>query len=303
MLGMKLLEEIGSGMARQWVDRILSPSLIFWFGGFLSYLTEHKGTPILSALHELDFDAQVFIVVAVMIVTALSSIVIEDIQFSALRFMEGYWPPFLGELSRMRIDAIKVRLKRKENEWTALAQRFETLTGTELQDYMRLDGELASYPVLKRLMPTRLGNVLRTAEDYSWNRYGLAIGVLWPRLWLVMPKEARREISHARARLDGAVRLCLWSILFLIWSVWAWWWVVPVSILGMIAGYLKTHKAAGIFGELICTSFDLYRAEIYKSLRWPLPRNAEEEYKAGKKLTNYLWRGSHEKALIFTAYP
>jgi hypothetical protein len=49
--------------------------------------------------------------------------------------------------------------------------------------------------------------------------------------------------------------------------------------------------AARNYGDLIDAAFDLYRHQLYRALRVPLPRNSEEEKKAGQLLSENLWRG------------
>lgn len=53
-----------------------------------------------------------------------------------------------------------------------------------------------------RLMPTRLGNVLRAAESGVEDKYGIDPVPCWPALWLVLPDETRTEVTAARASLD-----------------------------------------------------------------------------------------------------
>jgi hypothetical protein len=47
-------------------------------------------------------------------------------------------------------------------------------------------------------------------------------------------------------------------------------------------------NAATIYGDLLESAFDLYRIELYKAMRWPLPRSPEEKRQLGTKLSNYL---------------
>jgi len=116
-----------------------------------------------------------------------------------------------------------------------------------------------------------------------------------------MPEGAQKEIISARGRLDAAVRLVVWSLLFVIWSTWAWWWALPLAAVGTIWGYLRALEAAGVYGELLRTAFDLYRLELYELLRWPLPTTPAEEQRMGRELTSYLWSGSYAETLTFTS--
>lgn len=78
-------------------------------------------------------------------------------------------------------------------------------------------------------MLTKLGNILRAAENRLSERYGLVMTICWLRRWLLLPDKTKQEITEVRATLDTAARMFLWSLLFLIWTVWAWW--VPLVTL------------------------------------------------------------------------
>ncbi|WP_392533732.1 hypothetical protein [Nostoc sp. C117] len=148
-------------------------------------------------------------------------------------------------------------------------------------------------------MPTKLGNILRAAESRPYDKYGLDAVICWSRLWLVLPDGVKKELQEARSSLNTAPRFWLWSLLFIVWTVWAWW-AVPAGLLGLIFAYYWTVDAAGVYCSLLESAFDLYRLELYKSLRWPIPINPKQEQESGKQLTIYLLRGSDQDRPIFT---
>jgi hypothetical protein len=61
---------------------------------------------------------------------------------------------------------------------------------------------LAYLPKPKRLLPTRLGNALRAAEDRAGQRYGLLTVTILPRLYPYLSERVRRPCNQ----LDVAVR-------------------------------------------------------------------------------------------------
>ncbi|MDY6799018.1 MAG: hypothetical protein SVX28_09810 [Pseudomonadota bacterium] len=289
MFSTKLWDQIASSVAQQWVERLFSPVLLFWAGGVLAYITAHDPKLLLDFLRGLDTPLQIALAVGGLVGVAGSAAVVESMQLSALRLLEGYWPRWLHPLRCYLRERLRKRIEKWDDTWRKLGVRYTELEAEELETYAYLDEMLATYPQEKRLLPTRLGNCLRAAEDYAWRHYGLAIGVVWPRLWGVMPEGAQKEISEARKRLDTAVRFWLWSFLFLVWTVWAWW-MIPLALLGMVWGYRQALEAAGVYGELLRAAFDIHRGALYKALRWPLPTNPAEEHQTGQQITDYLWR-------------
>ncbi len=139
-------------------------------------------------------------------------------------------------------------------------------------------------------MPTKLGNILRSAENRPWDKYGLDAVICWPRLWLLLPEEVKKELSEARASLDSAARTLLWGVLFLVWTIWAWW-ALLVGLIIAIWAYQWALNAAEVYGDLLESTFDLHRFSLYDMLRWPPPENSVVEKEEGTKLTRYLFRG------------
>ena len=141
-----------------------------------------------------------------------------------------------------------------------------------------------------QFLPTQLGNLLRASEARSLERYGLDAVVCWPRLWLLLPDHTRKELQTARGALNQAVRNWLWSSLFLIWTLFAWW-VPLVAILCACLSYRMALTAAAVYVDLLESTFDLHRHLLYPALRHQPPTNPAQEVNDGKKLTEYLWRG------------
>jgi hypothetical protein len=115
-------------------------------------------------------------------------------------------------------------------------------------------------------MPTQFGNILRPAEERPKNQYGLDTFICWPRLWLLLPDSVKTELTEARMTLNIGARIWLWSLLFLLWTPLAWW-AIPAGILSAYLAYRWLLNAAIIYGDLLESAFDLYRLELYKSLR------------------------------------
>ncbi len=162
------------------------------------------------------------------------------------------------------------------------------LTLKEEEEYARLDWRLRQAPAdFNRLMPTRLGNLLRVAETRPSNKYGLDAVTCWSRLWFVLPESTQKELTEARAELNLGARVWLWSILFLIWSIWAWW-AIPVGLLTALLTYRWMLDAAANYGDLVEATFDVYRAELYKAVRWSLPTDSDDERQKGREITQYL---------------
>jgi hypothetical protein len=299
----KFWDKLAEGLAGQWTAQALGPALAFWGGGLLAWAWHYGWQPLIDWLVAFNNTAAyVALAVGGLVLLAASSSAATWLQLAVLRLAEGYWP---GPFRRLRFALarrLEKRLQAKDERWQQLADiEAEQRTAEQQAEYAHLDAELACYPVDPRhLMPTRLGNLLRAAEEYPQTRYGLTMGVCWPRLWLLLPKEAQETLANARERLNGATRLLIWSFLFAVWTVWAWW-AAPVAAVAAVAAWWGMLGAAGVYGDLLRAAVDLHRLALYEELRWPLPSGPADEPAHGQQLSEYLFRGTGSEGLQFVA--
>ncbi|RLB76854.1 MAG: hypothetical protein DRH24_17215 [Deltaproteobacteria bacterium] len=298
MFGSKFWETAAESVAQKWGERLFSPALFFWALGVVLAGTRAGWGPMLAWLQARSEALYVALAVGSLIVVVGSAALVEGMQLAALRWLEGYWPRWLAPLSRLGRAWQARQVRSLRERYTALARRYDHLSPEEQAEYARLDAELHTYPDESRLLPTRLGNLLRAAEEYGYRRYRLATGVIWPRLWLVLPDETREEITAARARMDGAVRLVIWSVLLAVWTLLAWgmpWWVccglAAVAALGGCLACRRLGRMAGLYGDLLRAAVDVHRFALYQALHLPLPASPAEERLVGEQATMWLWRG------------
>jgi hypothetical protein len=153
------------------------------------------------------------------------------------------------------------------------------------------------YPTRDRVLPTKLGNVLRAAEDRSGRGYGMDAVILWPRLYPLLPKPVTDLLADQRDQLDIAARFC---VVFMIAGVIAgvaliaqgWWWLVPIAcvLLAWLA-YRSAVAAAIAYGDGIQIAFDLHRFDLLEALHLELPVDRDMERKANRELCDFLRQG------------
>lgn len=158
----------------------------------------------------------------------------------------------------------------------------DELSVEDFRDLVKLDRQLRRIPLLpQQRMPTRLGNVLRSAESRPARKYGLDGAVRWPQLWLVLPDSTRGEVAEARSRLNQAAAGTVWGTLLLIWTVWTW--SAPVAaVIAACVCYLALLLVATSYTDLIEAAWDLHRTLLYRALRWPLPETRHQPPNTGQ---------------------
>ncbi|MEM9148863.1 MAG: hypothetical protein AAGB19_00105 [Cyanobacteria bacterium P01_F01_bin.3] len=319
MTSAKFLEGFSGGLADRWLGTLFTPAFVFWLGGGLATLQRFGWQAFEDFFTNLPEPMPIGLGVLALLVVAASGFVAQQFEFTVIRLLEGYWPSWCRPLSRYLIQRQKRRFKQLDQQWQNFNRRgLATLTPEERQEYIELDLQLLEFPCAGRLLPMRLGNILRSAEDRCGVKYGLDAIICWPRLWLVLPEEVKTELSAARNQLNLMARLWLWSLLFAAWGIVFWilwfpklgtwwspvfriWWLPLLGILSMSLAHRWLVESAQVYGDLVESAFDLYRWTLYEALRWPLPTNPSEERALGQGLTTYLWHGSEQGFPSFTA--
>jgi hypothetical protein len=307
MLG-KFWEEVDLKLADRWAV-ISAPALVFWLGGLLAWAYSRGGwSRLAAATHWLSRQsavAEVAVTLAALLAVAASGLVVQRLTFPVLRLIEGYWPAFLNGPRRSLVSRVSERATTERADLQKLADHvlgdIPDATAEQRASYVRLDRRRRLRPSRPDdYMPTRLGNILRAAETRPGDKYGLDAVVVWPRLWLLLPEAARQELLGARAGVDSAVAGAIWGVLFCVFAAWT-----PLAVLaGLVVAAasvgLWAPDRAEVFGDLVEASYDLYRVDLFRQLRWPLPTDPQQERLEGKKLTEYLLRGSDDPLPIFT---
>ena len=309
----KFWEGVGDKLAERWAD-VSAPALVFWLAGLLVWTFSHGGWGHLAVsthwLTRLPAIGQVAVVAVVLLGIAASGVIVARLTFPALTILEGYWPKFCGPLRRIIVARVVTPSAEADyQEWEELAG--PVLEGKPAQAnpqeraaFARADQRVRRRPADPSMyMPTRTGNILRAAETRPEDKYGLNSVIVWPRLWLLLPDSVRDELTAARSALDSSVAAVLWGLLFCLFA----WWTPLVLVAGLgvaiSSAMFWVPSRAETFGELMESSFDLYRFALYEQLRWPLPENPDDERKAGKQLTEYVWRGTSPVGLTFARPP
>jgi hypothetical protein len=284
-------EGAGHQFGERFLVRALGPALLFWIGMFLAYYRRLGFAPIDRAAPDKWDTWLVFGTIAAILLIAASAAAIEPVVLPALRLLEGYALPN----GRLRAAFVRRQLDRARalaERWRTLAEMgLDQLSAPQREEYAALDLELRRIPRDPALvMPSRLGNILRAAEHRPEARYGLSTMVCWPYLWLLLPDDARKELSDARERLDNAVRGFIFSILFTGCGCLAIW-PIPVGLFAAFVSYLLTLTPAEVYGDLVFAAFTLYRVRLYRAMRWVAPISPHDERAYGEQLSLYLFRG------------
>lgn len=227
------------------------------------------------------------------------SLALHPLQLSLVQLLEGYWGegrPW-GPVTRWRIERHRVQRKA-----LTARDRIRKVPGREIGPEQERAAAAAAwhvrrlYPVPDRVMPTRLGNVLRAAEDRAGKKYGLDAVLMWPRLFPLLSGVLTAALDDARNQLDVAARFAVTFALAaaaaaLLFAPHGWWVTVAVGA-GILShlSYRAAVNAAIAYGELMETAFDLHRFDLLKALHVPLPPDHKHEVEVNTTLSEFLRR-------------
>jgi hypothetical protein len=162
----KFLEGLGGNLAQQWIARVFSPAFVFWLGGMLAWGWRFGWTSFESVLAQKSEALPLAQLLAALLLVAGSAMVVQHLELNVLRFLEGYWFGWMKPLQSWLVNRQAKQLKKVKERLQELSRQGESnlqnLKPEEIDEYVRLDWQRRQTPKQKeRLMPTRLGNILR----------------------------------------------------------------------------------------------------------------------------------------------
>jgi hypothetical protein len=223
------------------------------------------------------------------------ALVTQPLQFGLVRVLEGYWgTSAVGQMLAAPGCALH-RRRRARLERRTLLPAGRAPAERDLATASYAAWLLARrYPPAPMVLPTRLGNALRSAEDRAGRRYGLATAVTWPRLYPLLPERVTALVDDQRTQLDLAARftgvlLAATLVSGFLLATHGWWLAVPALMLLLAwLSYRGAASAAAAYGDGLEAAYDLHRLDLRVALHLPLPATLEEERSANGQLSRFL---------------
>lgn len=178
-----------------------------------------------------------------------------------------------------------------QKEWETITANFNSEYGARLRDVQ------SNYPERRNLiLPTRLGNVIRSFEYYPGREYRIDSIVMWPRLVAIIPKDYAVAVDDAKTTFDFMLNCSLLSF-FVAASILLAGVVYPAQLHSLFAILYWSGNVAGFaalsyffyrlsidrvsaWGSMVKGAFDLYRSDLLKKLGYkhePATRQKERE--------------------------
>jgi hypothetical protein len=321
-----MLDKVTGILDQRLVLTSLLPVIAFWAA--IAGLTGSQigWQHIETRWNHLDGTAKILLSVAAVAVLILFALILSVSEGALLGLYEGYWGSrgpgsWLANVEkswhkrqrgRADYEFIYLNYPRDRNKNASGAgaggnhdiqnQQHDGDGEHAIQDQERDgDGEHAA----KRpdyIMPTRLGNIIKAAELYPGDegRYGIDAVFFWPRLYQVIPDNARTSLVDARTSLSLMLNICtlalglavgaLIALAVTTWSAAACW---ATAAGGVVVAWLAYRSALGparVYGELVRSMYDLYRGDLLAKLGFALPDTLAGERELWKNLGLQMYR-------------
>lgn len=233
-----------------------------------------------------------------------------------IRLFEGYLrrPKFLlacgrrRQLARAHELLEETRIKSTEEARESGAKREAAKDRFEVT-FPVYPEELAEANVL----PTRLGNILKSAETYSASRYGADSLRVWSRLYPLLPDPITSSMVSARTSMEFLLVVSFLTAIYapaasiyLIVQGGPLIWIFASLIVGTVISVAAYHAAlqpAALYGELIRVAFDLHRLDLVRAMAKPVPTTLAAEQKTWQELHLLFKRGTKDPAWKYALPP
>lgn len=274
MLG-SLFGSFTDALGRRFLLTTWLPSLLL-AGAILAEVAAAAGTSRVTGwLQSFPGIVQAAGVVALLVVVTLLAVLISVNVTGLLRFCEGYWGAgrlhrHLGCRRRLHYEQVITDLDRTDPGYEQIYQRFPPV---DLRDMA---------------MPTRVGNILLSAELYPHVRYGIDAVLIWPRLYQVIPDNVRDLLAAARTSMDQLVSLMACGLMFagagtVTALILLPWYAAPLCFAAGLALAILCYQglvsACVPYAETVKAAFDVHRQDLLTAIGWhPAPDLRVERY-------------------------
>lgn len=291
-----VLQELKGSLGRAFAFSAFFPVLMFTGASLAMFLEVTQGlNAALTAWGNLPALTQSLALLAGVAVVVFLAYLLYNFQYTVTRLFEGYWG-----YGRLALFLRNRWVRKHQKRWERLNALVQS-AATPTQANEIIAEQLAFYPPpnhLDKMMPTRLGNILRAAEIYAYDRYGIDASVIWPRLRPLLKPEAVALLEDKKTALELMLLMALLGGLFtVLWAPVAWfahrWDLFLLSVLGLPLSWLCYQNAVQValaYGEQVKATFDLYRHDLLRALHRPIPSDGEAERKEWLRLSRFFYR-------------
>ena len=207
-------------------------------------------------------------------------------------------------------DTIARRNKRpaqETKEWTNTLNSIRSTTGLIIN---------REFPARTSVLPTKLGNVIRSFENYPRRQYKMAAITLYPRLISIVDKDYLAQIDNAKSAFDFMINCSVLSAVLalsvlvagLLYPIpfsaaqFGIFWFIKIALFFFLSWgfYVSSIGRASEWGDLVKGAFDLYRWKLLEQLGFKTaPRNMDAERALWETISAQIIYGDRPNARLW----
>jgi hypothetical protein len=302
------LSTVTGQFTRQWILGHFIPAVLFVIFGLLFLVPLFPPDwPVLRPLETLGTEWKIIIIA---FVTILLTALLYNLNVIILRLYTGhYWKEvwsgkYFTKRNRVRFDVAHAQrqgsqaLLEQPQESGDSEAAISTIAEQQSRAARMVNREFPSTRHL--VLPTRLGNVIRSFEEYPNRQYGIDAPTLWPRMLGKLDKDYGVAVADSKTSFDFTLNSSFLSAIMAM-SILAVGLYFPVQlaspdvsarldilarwgaeiILFVLAAsllYVSSIQRAKDWGDMYKGAFDLYRRDLLKQLGYAqVPETVAEE--------------------------
>lgn len=333
------LSEIAASLFQSLRLSYIVPAFIFW-GLNAVFILPSLPSEVQDFLRHVANTFALQKVAFITIVSLLTGYFLYVLNVPVIRWFEGYhwfeWPllKIVAAEKTSHHQSYKLRLASELENQVELRKQNIAILEAKLRPFSVFE-DLERFPILQRIgqlraelevfqavnakniqylyptsresfLPTRLGNIVASFEDYSHDHYGMDAVTLWPRLVPILSREKYSLfVEREKANLDFLLNTCLVLLMFslemvmhgLFFAQDSWRWLSGAGftiVISYIIFYRISLIGALSWGQTVRVAFDLYRYELLSALYGRSPQNFGEEKMFWRNISNFFRRPGSE---------
>jgi hypothetical protein len=290
------------------------PSVVFCTAALLIFQAQMPST-IMRGIVDIYQELGLF-VVFVAFTISLFLVYLRELIYEV--YKGGYFPASFSRFEKKRarnrmlqIQTLRARVQELQ-EAQSDSEREISLLKDQLYDFVST--YRSNYPFNeRRVVSTRLGNILRAGEDCVALRYKLDPICIWPNLVQVLPASSYQQIETAFNQMSLLINSSLLSfclsfacgvyalLMYTNQGLWSQEYVVVagISLVLSYVFYAGSLPIAKYYARMYCSAFNLYRFEVLKQMRLALPQDSDTEASVWMAVSELLAVGTEFGELHF----
>jgi hypothetical protein len=293
------LSQVSALVGKRSLRNTFFPTLVLFVVMWAVVAADRQGVvETVDSLAKQSGSRELALLMLVLTATFLGSAVLDSAAFAIIQSFEGYWGPAHW------LRSVGVRYYRPRRARAVLGQSGKSMDfpwpGADDANPVEKLVNSDSY-----LQPTRLGNVLRAAEQYPAERYGANAVVFWPILYPLLPDSFVQTVDDARSNLEFYLNVSVLGLLFAGASgvyflgfaeradplLFAACWFGGAAVAYVM--YRTAVASSRVYGQYIRVAFDLHRFEIFEQLHRPVPATLTKEREQWEELQRFVVSNDH----------